>query len=181
MQYEIEKLGEIDYDFIQKISDDLFGENYMDLGVLKNYPNSLVLKNTSEIIGFVLFKTFVQEEYQWSKNENMNNFFGRCNEIVLIKSIAVKKEYQNKGFGTILIKEILKTFPVFTGFVICAWKHNDTLNLLGILNKFKFTYLYRITHFWYEESLSKNYNCVICGSPPCVCSAEMYGFIKELV
>ena len=180
MQYLIERLYETHYESIINLSNDLFGEDYINENDLSEFSQSLVLKDPTQVLGFILFKPFEKGEFQWSNIASIETFFENSNIIIMIKSLAVKKEFQNKGFGTILINELLHSVPVFTGFVLSAWKYGNTMNLLGLIEKFQFIHLYHIEHFWFDESLLKKYKCAICGSPPCVCDAEIFGFVKTI-
>jgi hypothetical protein len=39
----------------------------------------------------------------------------------------------------------------------------------------EFEFRIELPNYWKEDSIKENFTCPVCGNPPCLCSAVIYG------
>lgn len=145
-----------DYKIIQAILDQQFGLNYLcSKNHLKDYPIALVAIAQEKIVGFCAGK--------------IENNIGILDLVVVIPS------HQKKGIGTALFKVRMEQFQQLKiqQFKLYHWakKQNPTP---WIALKNGFIPIKEFTNYWANESLQLNYNCSVCGPPPCTCKCVLY-------
>ncbi len=93
----------------------------------------------------------------------------------LIKSIVVAPEHQGRGIATRLIGHGVRTLTE-RGAEHCyslAWESRQNgCHLCGVLTALGFRAVRRIERFWYQDSLTQGYACVLCGRP-CTCAVRV--------
>ncbi len=171
------------------LSDIAFGQGYLSIEYLNKYINSskkiglVALSENNVVIGFILaefltindFLYVVLEEKEW-----LNDFFQNCKNITLIHQVAVAYPFQNNGIANKLMNQIQNQTSYSNDIICCfVWVKEDFNPLIKILLKNDFHLIKKINNYWLNDSIVKKYDCALCGSPPCKCSAEI--FIKKKV
>ena len=170
-------------DIIQ-LSDQVFGKDFLDTAYISSHINSskhmgyVLLSGKKEVMGYILVDLLSPCELSATVvNENtwFLNYFKPFNKIALIKQIVVSPVYQNKGLGSFLIDHIQNKLSDLANAYCCiVWKKEGDNSLKYILLKNKFKPEKITKNYWSNDSVDKNYNCAVCGSPPCKCCAEIY-------
>lgn len=99
-------------------------------------------------------------------------------QVGVLKTIAVSTAYTRSGIGNQLMQDaILQCRKRAVPFLLTlAWKdQRGTMNLEPLLRKFQFRLIREFPEYWKEESLVSRYQCPVCGEPPCLCSALLFG------
>lgn len=160
MKVVLRNISEKDFKSIIQLSNTIFGNSYITEKELQIYVNSksnfgIVAFNENTFCGFILYEIIAQKTG-------------------LIKSIAVKEDFQGKGIATDLIsKAIIQLKETTTQIQAVTWHYPDN-HLIKILKKHNFNLVKTIPNYWKEDSLKRNFECKICGKPPCMCSAQIW-------
>lgn len=177
---------------IYNIADRQLGQDYvtddlLNQCLINNHQyigRTAIDKKTLKVVGFCISISLNKDDISNLLNvddDALPHFFKEANQYGVIKTIAVNREYKGLGIGTKLIEDALNIFAadycdhVFT----VAWKSSLGINLHGVLMKTQFKRFIEIPHFWYQSSIESGCHCSVCGKPPCVCSAVIYG--KHLI
>lgn len=97
-------------------------------------------------------------------------------KVGMLASNAVRKSYRRKGIGSQMVESGLK-FLEKKGCTMCistAWKSESIESSAKILETFGFEHITTSKNHWKTDSLTADYECPRCGSPPCSCSAHFY-------
>lgn len=88
----------------------------------------------------------------------------------------VDELHQKKGIGNSVTKELINCFIKKDVHVIScvAWRHDEVENIGGIMRQLGFKKNILIKKYWEKESLEEQFDCPICGKPPCLCDANIY-------
>jgi len=169
---------------IIKLSNIHFGQNFITSQYLNKYLSIIkkqgftFLSDQNNVVGFILTDILNTSEFIEAIIKDKEWFISQLNDyknVALIKQIVVNELYQNKGIGSLLIEHVINLLNTSSQITYClAWKKGDKTPLKNILLKNGFSNIKTITNYWYNDSLSKNYSCIHCGSPPCTCSSEVY-------
>jgi ribosomal protein S18 acetylase RimI-like enzyme len=174
MEIEIQNINRKHFYEIINLSDHVFGEGYIKEELLELYIKSeikfgYVAIYNSKFSGFILNQITLE-----NLNKNLNFELSEQDKIGVIKSIAIKDQFQKKGIARKLIEKSLKAFGETIKKIICiAWDNPDN-HLINLLNKFNFTYCQTIPEYWKNESLISKFKCKKCGKPPCSCTAQIW-------
>ena len=164
-----------------KISNEVFGEYFLNPAYLNNYLNSeknkaiVALSPDNKVVGFLFL-----EQFLFLKNSShfitdakwFNKRFPENQHLTIIKQIALTSNYQNKGVGKLLLNEVNQLKD--TTIVCIVWDKGKETPLRYLLSKNNFSHEHIIENYWSNDSIEKNYFCEICGQPPCTCNAEIY-------
>lgn len=162
----------------KQIGKDFINEKY--LGFFLNNPDAkgFVAVSDGNVVGFSFFLWCAKEEiskYIFTEKAWLNDVFRNTGLIGYRSLLAVKKEFQNKGVGSRIIdfsmQELKKKTNSIAGVV---WKNHLTFNHGTHLQKHGLKSIRIVPFYWKEDSLKRNYECAVCGPPPCLCSAEIY-------
>ena len=166
----------------KSLLDKQFGTDYLsieELHIFANPPHlGLVALEGSKVIGVSLVKigsvTILAEELLLEQNWFCSHF-GKNKIIALRKHLAVDSHYQGKGIGKLLVIDGIKQLRPMVDYVISiVWKESAEHSLGKLLQKVGATPIRTIPDYWKEDSLTKQYDCPICGHPPCACSTIIY-------
>ncbi len=176
-----------DISTIKKLIDDAFGLNYLTLNDITNYIEKkdcfgYCLIDQNKFVGFIFLKTY--------SSSNINNFFLKeqdwflnhienVEKVAIIEQIALVTEYRGKGLSNQLLNNsIFKIEPHCDLVMSVCWLKATTTPMQKLLQKNNFNAIKLIENYWETDSSLKKYTCVICGNPPCKCSAEVYELKK---
>ena len=175
---------ENDISSIVDISDKELGKDYLnDYDIRSLFEKSdsifrIVKSSSGEIIGFsysyYATPVIVKER---SRIKKLPKSFEYSNNIGILKTVAVKSKCKNRGIGTALVIDAInkmKEKSIYSVITI-AWKSKDKINMEGIMKNNDFLRYNEISDYWKEDSIREGFYCPTCGSPPCFCSAVIYG------
>lgn len=167
-----------DFDSITSISNACFGLNYITTKLLSNMLsepgiyNKIVLEN--KLIGFCLAQILNTEtkdlEFEIPDLQQEE-------KIAVIKTIAIHPNYQRKGFGTQLLKQVVHQIngvaEVYSIYYP-SWIESESDGFSKSVKNEGFKEFKLYQNFWLNDSLKHNYTCIRCGNPPCKCSMKLY-------
>ena len=169
------------FKIIWNISDAQLGKGYLTYDTLLKKINhqNIIFKTVefeSKVIGFYIFHLQTQE-YSLFRNLNIVNL-DKNNSSLIIKTIVISDEYQKKGITNNILLEAEKIARQNNiNKIYCfAWQHQSskTIPMSKILQKNGYSLSQTIDDFWKEESITKDFECPICNTPPCLCSLVIY-------
>jgi len=132
-----------------------------------------------DVSGFAIGKIIEQQDFmnQYPKiAEKMPNALPWADRVGVVSSVAVRQDYQRRGVGYALVRNVLQYFDNqnISLAVMLGWAASDGVHIAGIARALGFTEKATIPEYWHDDSLSKGYQCPVCGNPPCHCSAVLY-------
>jgi diaminopimelate decarboxylase len=182
LSYCLSFIKEIHISSIVEICNEQFGLGFLAPTLLRSYiddPSKYchVVLLDEEVIGFSLMeidscaqvaKKMKQAE-QW-----FLNYFANYDTIGYRSLTAVAKNFERKGVASFLVKQGLIFLSDKVNVVVCdAWKSEHT-HIGSILDRNDCEVLKEVPYFWTTESIQENYQCSVCGAPPCECTAVIY-------
>ncbi len=179
----IEPLSPLHFKTILSISDLQFGKEFVDNKMLQAYIDEenkygFVAKIDQEIAGFILlakygsdaFKSTLLHEHDWFASR-----YSKSTNMGVIHTIAVDASFANHGLGTLLTKKGIEILSKDVNQIISiCWDQHEQTSYSKVLEKCGFQFAKAIPNYWFNDSLQKNYNCKLCGEPPCKCQALIY-------
>ncbi len=172
---------------IIEMCNNVFGENYIQSNYFIDYLNlerkhCFVYLNEGVVIGFITYEIFNQNNFlqEILKDKDFfNTIINESKELIIIKQVVIASDYRRQGLASSLLKRALENLKSKNNIVFCfAWKKNENTALKSILQYATFQLIKTINDYWKEDSLTHQYSCAFCGSPPCSCSADVY--IKKM-
>lgn len=171
---------------VLEISDNELGKDYLSYSDIekvlndKNYICKIAIdKDTNKVIAFGLCLIVSPDEVKkiidWPDNK-ISRALKHSNEIGVLKTISVLKDFQGKGIGKLVTERCYNELIDREVNSICsiAWKNGNITNIGGILLDLGFNEYASINDYWKDDSINKNYNCPVCGKPPCRCIGVIY-------
>lgn len=135
------------------ISKEIFGEGY-----LTNIPinNTIIAFVEAEIVGFGYF-------YLENSSDGV------------LKTFAIKQNYQNKGIGSRLLIEMESKLISFGAkrLIVPAWKDCNGINIERLLVKFGYKKNLEIFDYWKKDCDKKSFSCP-SRTNKCNCSAVFF-------
>lgn len=182
ISYSLAFLEEKHLSEILTICEQQLGNGFLEAAVLQTYLNSEnkfchVVLYAQQVIGFSLMEISTRTTIA-QKMKNEENWFLRhfaaYNQIGYRSLTAVAKDFEGNGVASFLVKKGLIFLSTKVPVVVCdAWKSNKT-HIGSILKRNDCEALREVPYFWTAESIKQQYNCTICGTPPCQCTAIIY-------
>ncbi|MGE0560698.1 MAG: GNAT family N-acetyltransferase [Flavobacteriales bacterium] len=172
---------------IKKLVDEAFGLNYLSSQALSNHlsdPNcySFCLSDNDIFVGFIFLTIFPltsSNKYVLTEQEWFLTHFNDYKKIAIVEQIAIVNEYRGQKLSNQLLNKALGFIEKKCDVVISVcWLKGEITPMQKLLRKNNFNPLKTLTNYWQNDSLHKRYYCVICGNPPCKCSAEIYELKK---
>lgn len=186
---EFNKIKKTDCITIVHLFDKLFGKNFISLETVNSWignKNKIAFcySEKETVIGFIFYELDQVEDLKnsyLSHGDVVSKYFSDCEKIAKLNYIGVDVNYQNRGIASQLFKKsIHQLIDSVDGIVSVCWEKEETNNMRNILINNNFQMLKFIPKYWYNDSIEKNYNCAICGTPPCKCNAEIFALKKPL-
>ena len=136
-----------------------------------------------EIVGFCIGGVFSQEElrsYLLINPAQLPEGLKHAEKIGVVRTVAVREEYQGLGIGTDLVGRCIDECQArdCEAMSSVGWEANGQVNIGGIMERFGFSTVSRFEDYWHDHSLEQEYECQICGHPPCTCPAVVYASYK---
>lgn len=172
-----------DIDNIKTIIDVSFGKNYLTKEHINSYINNpnnqgYCLTQDDILIGFISLKLISKDnlyDYFLTEKDKLFGFFNTLKTFAVIEQVVIAPSYRKKGYSTFLLNNALVQLSKQADCFICiCWIKNEPNLMQKLLLKNDFKLIKEIPNYWKNDSLKKNYQCVICGEPPCKCKAEIY-------
>jgi len=131
------------------------------------------------VLGFCLSKIVKQSEicdYLRVDQTYLPEYVKRADKIGVLKTIAVNSDVHRHGVGYAL------TLAAYNDLITrgiqaissIAWKNGEKINADRLLSAIGLRPHIEIKSYWKADGIKNNYNCSVCGPPPCKCSAVLY-------
>ena len=169
-----------DFEAIIQIANSCFGKDYLTADQLSKlvewkgvFLKALVNDKT---VGFCFTLWYPEND---NIDPQLIDYSGKhfVFPIGAIKTIAVEKQFQLQGIGSMLIEASIKKANKMFGatvFLYLAWTESKSFGFTAKLKKMGFEAVEIIPNYWYKESLKRNFGCLRCGNPPCNCSLTLF-------
>lgn len=179
----IRSFTESDFKKITQLADGRLGKDYLTAKELQTYVKKrnkigIVALLNDKIVGFALAqlcdtKTLLEEVVD--KREWFQETFKQAKYIGLFKTVAVDENYSGRGIGSALISYRMEAMRKKTNhLLVISWVRKQQSIIGHLFEKKGFTLRKQIDNYWKNDSIEKGYNCIVCGEPPCRCSAKVY-------
>lgn len=150
---------------IKNISNQCFGNNYLNISTINSAIESnslLVIKENGEVIGFCLFSI--------SNRDKADSYQSQ------IETLAVSKNYQNKGYGSILLNNTIKIIrsQSIKNIFYKGWLEGPNHFFIDKIKSLGFQKIKTIRNYWKKQSIEEGFICDLCGAPPCKCTLNLY-------
>lgn len=187
---EIKPIKLTDVDFIKKLADESFGASYITTDHILSHLDStdkfaFCLFDKQELIGFLFLKTYTNDtiqNYFLTQKEWFTNYFKSTKVIAVVTQIALTKEYRLLGLSKLLFNSSIDFIkPKCNTIISICWVKDEMNNMKFLLLNNGFKSIKTLSNYWLQDSIEKGYQCKICGSPPCQCSAEVFELKSPLV
>lgn len=158
-----------------RLADCAFGEGYLRPADFMDESSRVWgAFNGDQLNGFLL--CYVQD-IQCFDIDWLTEIFGSGNRrLVSIKSMCVSPHARRQGIAFGLLEQMFRYFEPLEveGFYTVLWKKDGQVPIAALFESFGFFRQRDLPRFWYRNSLLKQYNCKVCGLPPCCCDAVLY-------
>lgn len=180
--YTLLLLEEIDLDFVLKISQEQFGNGFLDESLLRTYLDNKdkfchVVKDSKQVLGFSLMEIGARNEIankMKGQKQWFLDYFSAYNRIAYRSLTAVSTSFEGRGVASFLVKEGLVFLSDKAELVVCdAWK-SDSTHIGNILERNAYKAVKEVPFYWASESIHNQYQCSLCAAPPCKCTAVIY-------
>ena len=186
--FKIETLKKQDASECAAIFDITLGKNYIESDKILSMLNDdkfFCLKSSvnNQIVGVniaCIMSFSAAMDYLKLTTCKIPAIMKKNNQIAILKTAAIKEEYQRKGLGGLFIKSMEKLFSekgVYYVFSV-AWQHDGIEKSGPLLQKNGYKSLCVIKDYWLKDSLQEGFSCPVCGNHGCHCSANIY--FKEI-
>lgn len=193
---QIKKFSRVFSDRVLSIADNEVGKKFIDhnyLNFFLNHPNAsgIVAIENNEVAGFSFFQWCTSDELiryilkgkVWIRYYlNNQKLITPGNHLIGYRNLtAVNYKFQGKGIGGKLVdcsvRELRKKSTVIVNVL---WKSDSKKNLANKLIQSGLNPVKIIPDYWQKDSIKRNYECALCGKPPCKCSAQIFISRKKL-
>lgn len=179
--FEIDDAKKTDIQYIIDISVELFGENYLNkTTILQWFDNQYNIRKAvynSQIVGFYISKTIFSVN---DIEEKLLPVIEKTHKLKLpaayLKLIGVRKKFQAKGIGKSMLNHFLSIHRC-NYFFTTVWISKNENRLISLLREKLFMCDAEMNHYWHNESIQKQYNCIDCGAPPCMCAMQLFSLV----
>lgn len=160
---------------VAQIASMTLGSSFINDDVLDNDIN-LCAKSGTKIVGYCTSRFIEFDDLKDIIKDKKLEYIKADDKLGYIDSMAVNKDYEGRGIGTLLFKNtILKLKENNINYAIMAgWKNGTFINIKSLALKEGFKEEFEIENYWKEDSIEHNFDCTACGKPPCLCSAVIY-------
>jgi len=166
-----------DLPLIQQISDTVLGTGYFTTFNNNLFSESHLIRviiDNEILVGFCYsyITSFKEINKEWDLSEHQ---FALNDKVGILKTIAIKTEFQNKGLGNKLVKDTINYLVQknATAIFTSLWNHPDTDSNISLMVKNGFRWQKTIPNYWTSDSIKNGYHCLVCGYP-CKCLASIY-------
>ena len=170
---------------VLSISAQQIGKNFIDESYLTGFLNNqnakgIVAVINKNVVGFSFFQWCSIEEllkHVFTDKSWLREIFAHRQRILIgyRNLTAVTKDFQSMGIGNMLVGFSIKELEKKTDTIVnVVWTADNKKNLKNALRKYGLKLAKKIPCYWKNDSVKRNYECAVCGLPPCNCSAEIY-------
>ncbi|MFP8955125.1 GNAT family N-acetyltransferase [Natrialbaceae archaeon A-CW3] len=140
----------------------------------------------SEVIGFCHGAVFEQAAFRESlpvTDTALSEALRHADRVGVIRMVAVKEGFENRGIGTALIEECITACIDRGATALCAigWEADRGVNIDGIMSYFGFRVVSRVDGYWNDEGNDRGVVCESCQESPCTCPAVIYARYQPTV
>lgn len=182
-QITIEKLSASQIDAVLSISDAQLGRSYISRNILEHYLAEEqftvhVATVAGEVVAFslmIICSAEILAEELFAEEEWLKATFGNHEPTAYPKMAAVKAGMWGMEIGSrLLIHQLTEAEQYVRSTVGTIWKTETGAMMGSIVEKTGMKPLKEFPLYWSEDSIAKQYNCPVCGTPPCRCTAVIY-------
>lgn len=168
---------------VLEIADTSLGKGYLTSPYLNKFIDSkkylgFVIVEDQNVVGFTSLVLLTTKELKQTVLKEHDWFYETIKKyetIGLRQQTIVHTAHVKKGYGYQLFdfssNAILSLCDVQ---ISTAWSKGSEKSMQSLLLKCGFNYAKTIENYWLDDSIIKNYNCAVCGVPPCKCATEVY-------
>lgn len=164
------------------IADARFGQGFLSRSALLPYLQSethicQVALYEGQVVGFSLMEMGspqaiaprLKGESAW-----FLQYFNAYSRLAYRSLTAVAQAFEGRGIAHFLVSQGLAFLSDKVEAVICdAWKSSYT-HIGKVLERNGYRVLREVPLYWAAESVEQQYQCAVCGQPPCECTAVFY-------
>lgn len=167
---------------VLQIANEQFGEGFMAASELEQYIDSdthfcHVVLYGATVVGFSLMQVGTLPEIARKMKGEADwflQYFSTYSRLAYRSLTAVAAAFKGRGIANLLVKEGLAFLSHRAQVVVCdAWKSSFT-HIGKILERNGYQVIKEVPDYWHRESLQQQYQCAVCGTPPCRCTAVFY-------
>lgn len=168
---------------VASISEKEIGKNFISEEYLHYFLNNpvadgIVAMAANDVAGFSFFQWCAKDElskYIFVDKSWLKEILKNADLTGYRNLTAVKKEFQGRGIGSKLVDSSIEKLKKRTDIIVnVVWKAPGGKNLGKALERHGLKRIKTIPGYWREDSLMRQYECAVCGLPPCCCTAEIY-------
>lgn len=137
----------------------------------------LVARKNNETVGFCsAYKLTPAEIQAMAPRPELPTPFSITPQTGMLKTMAVQNAHTKQGIGTKLVSHILDILVQdgIKEIYSIGWKKDGKVSIGNILLRHGFKQHRNVENYWFEDSILKNYDCALCGPPPCRCHAAIF-------
>lgn len=189
---EIKRMNSEQFTEALALLENTFGTEYIleeDLKFFLRAPgfNKIAIQD-NKVIGIILYRIMQEENFEEIftfnkilKKNGVEDFNINEEDSACVDTFAVHADYRGNGIGKLLLKIAMQDLEQYNldNIITIAWKHRGPITSDRLFNKAGFKSLAEIKGFWTVESIEKNYECPVCGTP-CVCTANFMGMKSNI-
>jgi len=163
------------------ISDSVFGKGYMTDKEVIDYKNDsnatiITIERNNHLVGFSVIQILSKAQLNYVVFDDVPEEIKSFSKIGYRKMTAVNPNLKSKGIGQKLFKMGQEWFTSKSVDVVLtvAWVNEETKIYRRFLEKHGFKPIKNYNEYWKEDSLARQYDCAVCGTPPCKCDGVLY-------
>lgn len=182
ISYQLTFLNDAYIDAVLKISNKQLGNGFLSRELLLTYidnPDKFcqIVLDEDTLLGFSLMEIGSCAEIATkfkSESEWFLDYFAAYKRIAYRSLTAVSAAFEGNGIASLLVKKGLEFLSEKAEVVVCdAWKSGTTF-IGNILERNGYKPIREVPLYWTADSINYQYQCKVCGNPPCTCVAVIY-------
>ena len=176
---EITPIGSHYKEKIITLSNELIGFNYLTRGklsIIRSDPGYILYTVHVKGIfaGFSLVKICKSEELineLFIDEFFLKRIFPDKKKIAIVRISALCKEFQGLGIWKKIEEYRFNSLKGKAESIIRIYWDKERALIKKNTDSYNYTILKEIPFYWSKDSIDKQYECQICGKPPCKCKA----------
>jgi len=182
ISYNLTFLNDAYIDTILKISNKQLGNGFLSRELLLTYidnPDKFcqIALEEETVVGFSLMEIAscaeIASKFK-SESEWFLNYFAPYKRIAYRSLTAVSPAFEGNGIASLLVKKGVEFLSKKAEVLVCdAWKSGTTF-IGNILERNGYKAIREVPLYWTADSVNYQFQCKVCGNPPCTCVAVIY-------